>query len=124
MKGNNKLKVRKVELSKKFPDSIDEEGYSQILPELKKRREIILGGWVNGQDFEKYLKEMKPSLRKYLKVLKNSGLWKGLYGEDMNNVCWEFSDGKIISMTWRAFADFRAAVEGKKESYLRYYMRM
>ena len=123
IKKEKEIKVRKIEISKEFPNSMDAEGYPTIPSELEEKVEIVWGGWVNGENFEEYLKRMKRSLRKYLRALKDSGLWKNLYGSDMNDILWEFSDGKIILMSWRAFADFRAAAEGKGENYLTYYSR-
>lgn len=86
-------------------------------------------GWMGGDPrdptWEEYVAGFTEEGRAIVEAVRAAHEREGLdlYGEDMNNGYFLLSDGRVFSLSWRAWGDFRQAMEGKREGYMRYYMR-
>lgn len=87
---------------------------------------VIYGGYEHGHTWDEYLANFRTSKRIHFNMIRKAIEeldWVGMTGEEMaNDVEFVFSDGVIIAFTWRAWGDLMAAIVGKGENYLSYYM--
>lgn len=72
-----------------------------------------LGGWVEGETWRNYRRQMPQTWRPYLNVLRKyimgtSCRYGGFWHQEEG--CPVFSDGTVIAMSFRAWGDFMAAV--------------
>ena len=94
-----------------------------------------LGGWFNfeetGQRWKDYLEAFHPVAHPYLEAVRESVLEKSLRltGQDHQQSDEgepKFSDGKVLSLSYRAWGDLMAAIWSEKENkdynYMDFYM--
>lgn len=92
-----------------------------------------MGGWFNfsekGQRWQTYLDNFKPIAYPYLEavrrdVVKNEYRFTGKNHQESGTP--KFSDGKYMSLTWRAWGDLMAAIWSEEENvdynYMNFYM--
>lgn len=94
----------------------------------------LLGGDTSNPSWEQYLEQYKDEFRPYLLSMKQwftEKFYDSLTNDFVNvptgsDLCnyyhWEFSDGKKMFLSWRAWGDFAQAVVNKNEGYMTYYM--
>lgn len=89
-----------------------------------------LGGWVRGQNWDEYLKNIPEDRRYYYKALRRSIVEKKLRcgGDDhQNHFIPLFKDGTTGEFSFRAWGDLMAAIWNTEEktnkySYIDFYM--
>ena len=91
-----------------------------------------IGGRIEGDGWETYLKGIKPYVHPYLEVLRQSVIENGLRitgrKHDQEDGCTPvFSDGAWVSVSWRAWGDLMAAIWNTEENtdkytYVDFYM--
>lgn len=92
-----------------------------------------MGGWFTGAEghtWTTYLENFKPEVHPYLEAVRKEVVENKLRltGEQHQKM-WGaplFSDGKILSLSWRAWGDLMAAIwteeEKKPYNYMHFYM--
>lgn len=82
-----------------------------------------LGGDATNPTWDEYIKDFRDELVPALEAIKLCCVQNNLdlYGEDLNDGYFLLSDGRSITMSMRAWGDFRQAMEGKREGYMKYY---
>jgi hypothetical protein len=87
----------------------------------------ILGGDNRNLIWEEYVAEYTAQVATYFRLirlyLEAHDLIGGVYGSDMDEMVFGFADGWRMGFTWRAWGDLMQAIVGKREGYMRYYMR-
>lgn len=91
-----------------------------------------MGGRIKGEGWDEYLKGIKPEVWPYLEVLKASVIENKLrisgQEHDKDDGCTPiFSDGRWMSLSWRAWGDLMAAIwnteeNANKYTYMDFYM--
>lgn len=84
-----------------------------------------MGGRIKGEGWGVYLKSIRPEVWPYLEALKTSVVEKGLritgQQHDEDDECTPiFSDGRWISLSWRAWGDLMAAIWNTAENTDKY----
>lgn len=85
-----------------------------------------LGGDPSSPTWDEYLSQFVPEARPYVEAVRRCIEEQdlvGLTGEEAQEGHIAFSDGKTLSLTWRAWGDLMQAIVNKREGYMRYYMR-
>lgn len=87
----------------------------------------LMGGDTSNPSWEEYLNRYKDEYKPHFVLIKNAieeNGWVGMTGEEMQNenIQFQFSDGKAIGFSWRAWGDLMQAIVNKKEGYMKYYM--
>lgn len=85
-----------------------------------------LGGDSSNPSWEEYVAGFRDDLRPYLELWKTWILSQSpipCADEICNDYHFEFSDGKKLGVSWRAWGDLAQAAVGKREGYMTYYMR-
>ena len=87
---------------------------------------IVSGGLPMNPTWDEYIDMFRDEHKKYYILLKDAVTewdWIGKTGGEIcNEYSFLFSDGVLLSFTWRAWGDFMQSVIGKKEGYMEYYM--
>lgn len=103
--------------------------WSEDKEEIARHTGIAYGWWLGGDPsnptWDEYLACLSDEAQAVVKAVREACERDNLdlYGEDMNDGKFVLSDGSTFGLSWRAWGDFRQAMEGKREGYMRYYMR-
>lgn len=75
--------------------------------------------------WEELLSEYTDEYKPHMELIKKWVLLQDatVFGEDMNELCFSFSDGSFFDFSFRAWGAVMDAIIGKKEGYMAYYMR-
>jgi len=89
--------------------------------------EALIGGMSNNPTWNEYLiiykDKRKPHFELVKRAIKELG-WIGITADYVaNDTCFVFSDGTAIGFSWRAWGDLMQAIVGKREGYMKYYMK-
>lgn len=88
--------------------------------------EIISGGLPFNPTWDEYLEIYLKAFHERLKLIKECIISNNLVGVKADAFCndnyFEFSDGRKIAFTWRAWGDLMQAIVNKREGYMKYYM--
>lgn len=90
------------------------------------RGECVFGGDMSNPTWEKYIDNWQEHVHPHLELIKNWILSHDIIptgDEFCNGNYFKFSDGKKIGFSWRAWGDICQAAVGRREGYMKYYMR-
>lgn len=86
---------------------------------------IIWGGDNSNPTWKEYLNQFSSKWKKYMRLIRKCIKENELLGKTAMEVCndiyFEFSNGKQISFTFRAWGDLMQAIVNKREGYMVYY---
>lgn len=87
---------------------------------------IKLGGDTSDPTWEEFTANMYPDWQERFNVLRTfieTNKMVGMCGDEQEDYYFKFSDGEMISFSMRAWGDLMQAIVGKREGYMRYYMK-
>ena len=85
----------------------------------------IISGGQDSMTWGQWQNQFTDEYKLYWETLKQKLIEENLVGktgEWQNNLLFKFSNGKTFGFTWRGWGDFMAAIVGKGENYMQYYM--
>lgn len=93
--------------------------------EVNKDEIIMFGGYDDNPTEVEYFDRLLDSLRPHFEIIKRWALSQDRMpcGDEVNDYKFSFSDGENICFSMRAWGDFAQSIVGKKEGYMKYYMR-
>lgn len=87
----------------------------------------MFGGDTSNPTWDEYLSMFKPEWPERFEAVREcverEGLTDTCADEFCNDNQFRISDGSRVSFSWRGWGDLLQAIAGKREGYMRYYMR-